>query len=94
MPRKTRKQKQKAEERRRAQRPFQAQNEGLVKGEFEFDPKRFSQARKPKKSVKKVDKSILLYKPRLAVRDLLKTLLIALGVFSLEIMVYLIWFRM
>lgn len=93
MPRKTRKQKQRAAKRKATQIAFQAQNQEPVKGEFKFEPGELSQARRAKKSVKKGDKSTFLYEPSLVVRDLSKTLLLALGVFSLEIVIYLAWFK-
>lgn len=80
MPRKTRKQKERAAER-------------LVKGEFEFKPELFSRGLKARKIPKRNEKTLPFYNSRLIVRDLAKTLLIALGIFSLEIVVYLLWFE-
>lgn len=92
MPRKTRKQKAKAKI-RRAQTANGEPVSELVKGEFEFEPKLFSRDLEAKKMDKGGEKSLFFYDSRLIVHDLAKTLIIALGIFSLEIVVYLVWFK-
>lgn len=92
MPRKTKKQKRKAEERR--QEAFSKPQKGtLVKGEFEFSPAEFSRHKRVRKTAKKSDKSPLFVNTSIVARDLARTILIALGIFSLEIVVYLVWFK-
>lgn len=88
MPRKTRKQKERA-----SQRHAQSTNSDLVKREFEFNftDNNFS---KIKQSVaKKHEKSILLVNTSFVTQDLIKTLIIALGMFGLEVVLYLAWFK-
>lgn len=81
MPRKTRKEKERARQR------------SLVNREMEFSLEELSLPQKIKKMPEKVDKSIPIGTAHSIVPDLVKTTLFALGIFSLEVVVYLRWFR-
>lgn len=93
MPRKTKKQKQRAQTRIKEKTAEVASNEGHVKGEFEFNLTGLPQAQKSKKGAKRADNSPSFYQPGSVVRDLVKTAALAAIVFGLEIMVYLTWFK-
>lgn len=82
MPRKTRKQK----ERSRV-------NSTVVKREFEFDFTERDLSKIKQSGAKKHEKSILLGNTSFVAQDLIKTLIIALGMFGLEVVLYLAWFK-
>ncbi|MDO8503593.1 MAG: hypothetical protein Q7S60_02790 [bacterium] len=81
MPRKTRKEKEKAQAR------------SLVNREFEFRLDELNLPEKNEKSSKRIDRSILASTTHSIMPDLIKTVLLAAGIFSLEIVVYLRWFK-
>ena len=89
MPQKTRQQKERAAQRRLEQ----VQPGTLVKSQFEFsleEPK-FQKAEPELK--KEPEKSLHLTDTSLLVRDLVKTLILAASVFSLELVIYFLWFK-
>lgn len=94
MPRKTRKQKEKALKKRGELHPAPYGPEGThtrgVKREFEFS---FTGLETSISKTKKADKSFYLHDSGTTARDLIKTVLLAVVIFSLEIMIYFAWFK-
>lgn len=84
MPRKTRKQKEKTQKKRELQAPLQE----VVKREFEFT---FSGSNLKEYTSKRTESSFRLEQNRLLARDLAKTAIIAVGILSLELVIY--WAR-
>lgn len=82
MPRKTRKQKERA----RA-------NFGVVNREFEFNFTDDNFSKIKQSGAEKHEKSVLLENNSFVAQDLVKTLIIALGIFGLEVVLYLAWFK-
>ncbi|MEK7521831.1 MAG: hypothetical protein AAB599_03465 [Patescibacteria group bacterium] len=87
MPRKTRKQKVRAQE---AWAVRQAQA-SVVKREFAYDPKNFVRAGSEAGQAKKADKSDSLDGNTLNMPDLVRTIVLALFILSLELVLY--WAR-
>lgn len=92
MPRKTRKQKERAEKRKETG-ATQGSPEIFVKREFSFSANEFKNFKKEKLHEKKSDKSFSDTATEFAGRDLIKTFLLALAVFSLETVIYFAWFK-
>lgn len=92
MPRKTRKQKERAEKKRETG-ATQGPPEIFVKREFSFSANEFKNLQQKKIHEKKFDKSFPSATPEFAGRDLVKTFLLALAVFSLETVIYFAWFK-
>lgn len=89
MPRKTRKQK----ERREARRQFAQASQAPVKREFEFSFTGLPEKQFAKTEIKKSDKSFYFYQTASTSRDLVKTVVLAALIFSLEIVIYFAWFK-
>ncbi len=81
MPRKTRKEKERAQAR------------SLVNREFEFRLDELNLSQKHEKTPERIDKSSQVSTAHSIVPDLIKTALFAAGIFSLEIVIYLRWFK-
>ena len=96
MPRKTRKQKERAQK-RGAESPAMKDGEDassmLVKREFHFSANDFLQPREKSFIEKKFDKSLFINNARFVGRDILKTTIIALIIFGLETVLYFAWFK-
>jgi hypothetical protein len=95
MSRKTRRQKEKSEQKRveisTAKDYSHSQSGELVKREFEFSFNDFSGIKNQAGKTKKADKSYSLETSRLVGFDLAKTIVLAAGIFSLELVIY--WAR-
>lgn len=89
MPRKTRKQK----ERRDARRQSVQALPGAVKREFEFSFTGLPESKPQGIEIKKSDKSFYFYQTASTSRDLVKTVILAIIIFSLEIVIYFAWFK-
>lgn len=85
MPRKTKKQKIRAE----ARRLVYTEPSGGVKREFVFDLKRLNLKNSEAKTVKNTDKSGSLSNEALYMPDLMRTLVLAAIILSLELVLYL-----
>lgn len=64
-----------------------------VKGEFEFSFIGLPNQELAKNIIKKSDKSFYFYQTASTSRDLVKTVVLALLIFSLEIVIYFAWFE-
>ena len=65
----------------------------LVKSQFEFSFGEAQRSQPTHKIAEKPDKSPQFIDTSLLVRDLAKTLLFAAGIFSLELVIYFVWFK-
>lgn len=95
MPRKTRKQKEKAQQRRHeelASKPVLSPTEGLVNREFTFSFDGSASTKLTAEPVKSSDLSRQTIGVRFELSDLVKTLVLATGVFVLELVIYFAWF--
>lgn len=92
MPRKTRKQKERIQK-KRAEGTLLNPEANLVKREFSFSKNNFPELQIKKSSIKENDKTLLLENTRPGGRDLLKTLVLAAIIFSLELVIYFAWFK-
>lgn len=96
MPRKTRKHKERTTTRRQrvpAPNGGTATHSGVVKREFEFS---FTELAEPANATiknKQSDKSFYFYQSASVGRDLVKTVVLATIIFSLEVVIYFAWFR-
>lgn len=95
MPRKTRRQKEKARQRQRdglASEPVLSPAEGVVKREFTFRFDEVTSTKSTSEPVKSSDLSRQTIDVRFNSRDLAKTLLLAGTMFVLELVIYFAWF--
>lgn len=92
MPRKTRKQKEKAQK-GQLERDFGHHYEPLVKREFHFSETSLLGSKKGINIVKKSDKSAPAEAVSFVKRDLLKTIVLTSLILAFETVLYLIWFK-
>lgn len=92
MPRKTRKQKEKAQK-GQSERDSGHPYEALVKREFHFSQNLPLGSKKRINIVKKSDKSVPAEAVFFVKRDLLKTIVLTSLILALETVLYLIWFK-
>lgn len=89
MPRKLRKNKQKNLKKRQLQTGL----EEVVKRDFEFSFQNIPQHKNTKTVAKRLDNSLLSQDLNLVKKDLIKSMFLALSIFSLEIVIYFAWFK-
>jgi hypothetical protein len=89
MARKTRRQKERAVKRRLQEQSMP----GVVKREFEFEFKSSDSKLNNFSNFKQVDKSFYSEDISFITRDLTKTVILAVGILTLEIMIYWAWFK-
>ncbi|TSC90108.1 MAG: hypothetical protein G01um10145_212 [Microgenomates group bacterium Gr01-1014_5] len=96
MTRKTRKHKEKSSARRQVESSMgssEGNHSGVVKREFEFSFTGLTQPAKPTIENKKSDNSFYFYQSASTARDLVKTVILATIIFSLEVMIYFALFK-
>lgn len=96
MPRKTRKQKEKAQIKRfgrPAPRSIEGDSSGVVKGEFSFDISDLSREDFEPVSLKKGEKSATFSPSGFAPRDLIKSVLLTCYLVVVELVIYWLWFK-
>jgi hypothetical protein len=89
MPRKLRKNKIKSQERRQ----LQSSPEQVVKRDFEFSLNTFPQSPNKTITIKQIDNSHSLDQVKQVRHDIIKTVILAVCVFSLELVIYFAWLK-
>lgn len=92
MPRKTRKQKERAQKRKEEEKLLNTETV-FVKREFSFSENEIPGLQIKKSPIKGNDKTLPLPSVGTDSRDLLKTLVLAVIIFSLEVVLYFVWFK-